>query len=209
MGAAVRVGVVLVRSGLHHIAGHEGFARSGSELQLTGAADQRQNAFVVRLVALLGGDFHADSAGAQFLHGGFCVTAVGQTQLKHVNGPGQGRAEVAFKIVRSGYFVFHIHTALQVQAQAQGFRPVIGIGRRQPGQQFMQPSGREFQSREPEHSEQNREREHHTQRNDSTFFAVHALFTGFHVDRILLRNADASIIVIRLLFVKLLHETKP
>ena len=174
---------VAVNGLLDHVAGHEDFAVGSFELHLSGSADQVQYGIVLNIR-----DFNTDAVSAQLLDIGFIVALVRQTGADNGHGTFAQAVEVRGGTFRSFAGIFNIHTAPQVKTQRQGFRPVLGIGGGQPGQNLVQSTGRQAYSGDTDHAKCDGDDEQHAQRDDGSGFAANALIAGFHIDRFLLRK---------------------
>ena len=182
-GNLVTLVAVSIGGLLDHVAGHEDFTVSGFELHLGGSADQVEHGIVLNIR-----DFNTDAVSTQLLDIGFIVALVRQTGTDNGHGTFTQAVKVRGGTCRSFSGIFNIHTAPQVKTQRQGFRPVLGIGGGQPGQNLVQAPGRQLYAGDTNHAKCNGDDEQHAQRDDGSGFAANALIAGFHIDRFLLRK---------------------
>ena len=152
-------------SGLQVTAFHEHIAVRIKELQLRRRTDQVQHGRGVGYIR----DLHADAGLAQLAHCGFRIALFGEAVGDDAHGGVQQRAEVIALLahfIAHRRFIFHIHAALEVQAQSDGLRPVVHIGGGQPGQQLVQPPAIQPCAVEAQIAHGQRKHQRHAQHDD-------------------------------------------
>ena len=151
--------------GLQVAALHEYVAVRIEELQLCRRTNQVQHSCGVGHIRNL----HADAGLTQLADGGFRISLFSEAVGDDAHGRVQQRAEIislGAHLIAHGRFIFHIHAALEVQAQGDGLRPVVHIRGRQPGQQLIQSPAIQPCAVEAQIAHGQRKHQRHAQHDD-------------------------------------------